>query len=200
MPTERQDAILDYLRAYQTEHGVPPSTRQIQRHFGFASQTTVIRHLRSLATLGKVEQLGGRTWGLKTAEVQGHLFTVPVFGTIPAGLPAANEAQADESVAIDPRLFGLPPHPSIFGLHVRGDSMIDAHIVEGDIVLLQPRPPRSGEIVAALVDGETTLKRLAFQQGRAILRPENPRYREIIPQERFEVQGVMVGLIGRGAR
>lgn len=200
MPTERQDAILDYLRQYQAEHSVPPSTRQIQRHFGFASQTTVIRHLRSLASLGKVEQLGGRTWGLKSAEVQGHLFAVPVFGTIPAGLPAANEASSEESIQIDPEVFGLPRHQNIFGLQVRGDSMIGAHIVEGDIVLLQQRHPQDGDIVAALVDGETTLKRLAFQQGQPILRPENPRYQDIIPQDRFEVQGVMVGLIGCGAR
>lgn len=200
MPTERQDAILDYLREYQTEHGVPPSTRQIQRHFGFASQTTVIRHLRSLAALGKVEQLGGRIWGLKSSEVQGHLFSIPVFGTIPAGLPAANEITAEDSVQIDPHIFGLHRQQSVFGLQVRGDSMIDAHIVEGDIVLLQQKPAHSGDIVAALVDGETTLKRLTLQQGRPVLRPENPRYRDIIPQERFEVQGVMVGLIGRGAR
>ena len=78
--------------------------------------------------------------------------------------------------------------------------MIGAHIVEGDIVLLAPRPARPGDIVAALVDGETTLKRLVTVRGRPVLRPENPRYRDIVPQERFEIQGVMVGVIGRGRR
>ena len=200
MLTERQQGVLDFIRSFQIEKGVPPSTREIQRHFGFASQTAVMGHLRALANKGMVEQLAGRVWGLRTHEVQAHLFEVPVFGTIPAGLPVMNEEQADEKVAVDPVAFGLRKSSRIFGLHVRGDSMVGAHIVEGDIVLLTPRPARSGDIVAALVDGETTLKRLVTVRGRPVLRPENPRYRDIVPQERFEIQGVMVGVIGRGRR
>ena len=78
--------------------------------------------------------------------------------------------------------------------------MIGAHIVEGDIVLLSPRPARSGDIVAALVEGETTLKRLVTVRGRPVLRAENPRYRDIVPGESFQIQGVMVGVVGRGRR
>ena len=107
MLTERQQGVLDFIRTFQIEKGVPPSTREIQRHFGFASQTAVMGHLRALANKGMIEQLAGRVWGLRTREVQAHLFEVPVFGTIPAGLPAMNEEQADETVAVDPAAFGL---------------------------------------------------------------------------------------------
>lgn len=200
MLTERQQAVLDFIRVFQDAKGVPPSTREIQRHFDFRSQTAVMGHLRALADKGMIEQLAGKVWGLKAREVQAHLFEVPVFGTIPAGLPAMNEEQPDERVAVDLAAFGLRRHSRVFGLHVRGDSMIGAHIVDGDVVLLDPRPARPGDIVAALVDGETTLKRFLTVRGQPILRPENPRYRDIIPQERFEVQGVMVGVIGRGRR
>jgi repressor LexA len=200
MLTERQQAVLDFIRTFQMAKGVPPSTREIQRHFGFASQTAVMGHLRALANKGMIEQLAGRVWGLRAREVQAHLFEVSVYGTIPAGLPAMNEEQADETVAVDPAAFGLRQFSRIFGLHVRGDSMSGAHIVDGDIVLLAPRPARPGDIVAALVDGETTLKRLVTVRGRPVLRPENPRYRDIVPQEHVEIQGVMVGVIGRGRR
>jgi repressor LexA len=200
MLTERQDAILDYLRQFQAEHGVPPSTRDIQKHFHFGTQTTVVRHLRAMAARGKVEQCVNGSWGLKAAEVQAHLFTVPVFGTIPAGLPAANEQAADEALHLDPSAFGLRRSTRVFGLQVRGDSMLGAHIVDGDVVLLQRKPPEPGDIVAALVDGETTLKRLVIEGGRSVLRAENPRYPDIIPADQLEIQGVVVGVIGRGKR
>ncbi len=200
MLTERQQAVLDFVRTFQMSKGIPPSTREIQRHFGFASQTAVMGHLRALANKGMIEQLAGRVWGLKAREVQAHLFEIGVFGTIPAGLPSPNEQQADETIAVDPAAFGLRGADRIFGLSVRGDSMIGAHIVEGDIVLLSPRPARSGDIVAALVEGETTLKRLVTVRGRPVLRAENPRYRDIVPGESFQIQGVMVGVVGRGRR
>jgi repressor LexA len=200
MLTERQDAMLDYLRQFQADHGVPPSTRDIQKHFQFGTQTTVIRHLRVLAARGKVEQCINGSWGLRAAEVQAHLFNVPVFGTIPAGLPAANEQAADEALHLDPSVFGLQHSARIFGLRVRGDSMIGAHIVDGDVVLLQRRPPEPGDIVAALVDGETTLKRLVTDGDRSVLRAENPRYPDILPADQLEIQGVVVGVIGRGKR
>ncbi len=78
--------------------------------------------------------------------------------------------------------------------------MLGAHIVDGDVVLLQRKPPEPGDIVAALVDGETTLKRLVIEGGRSVLRAENPRYPDIIPADQLEIQGVVVGVIGRGKR
>ncbi len=201
MLTERQEAVLDFLRSYQAREGVPPSTRQISQHFGFSSQTSAMQHLRALAKRGLIEQLGDRSWGIKVKEVQAHFVDLPLYGTIPAGRPADTDAQIpDETVSIDPALFGLSPRKKYWALAVSGDSMIGAHIVAGDIALLETREPKPGEIIAALVDGTTTtLKRYVVERGRPLLRAANPRYPDLKP-ERLESQGVLVGLIGRGKR
>jgi repressor LexA len=200
MMTERQEQILDFIRLFQREKGVPPSSREIQRKFRLASQSTVIGHLRALANKGQIEQLAGRTWGLKALAVQAQLFEMSVFGSIPAGLPAMQEQVPDETIAINPSVFGVrrAVRHQVWALRVHGDSMIDAHIADGDLVVLERRDPREGDIIAALVDETTTtLKRLVHLRGRPVLRAANKRYRDIVP-ERLESQGVVVGLIRRG--
>jgi repressor LexA len=201
MMTERQEQILDFIRKFQIEKGIPPSSREIQRRFRLGSQTTVMGHLRALANKGQIEMLAGRTWGLKASSVQAQLFEMPVFGTIPAGLPAMQEQTPDETIAVNPSVFGVrrPGPNQVWALRVRGDSMVDACILDGDLVVLERREPREGDIIAALVDETTTtLKRLVHLRGRAVLRAANKRYRDIVPEERLESQGVMVGLIRRG--
>jgi repressor LexA len=198
--TEKLEAVLDFIREVQVARGIPPSTREIQRHFGFASTNAVFGHLRALAAKGRIEQLDGRTWGLRIKEVQGHLPEVNVYGTIPAGLPAMQEQDPDEKISIDPALFGVRArHPHQFwGLRVRGDSMVDAGIHDGDIVFMERREPRVGDIVAALVDETTTtLKRFVRVRGKPVLRAENRRYRDIIPAQHLEAQGVLVGVLRR---
>jgi repressor LexA len=199
MLTERQDQILDFVKQHQRAHGVPPSTRQIGRQLG-ASQATVMGHLRALAKKGQLEKLIDGKWGLKAAGVQAHLFEAPIYGTIPAGLPAMQEQTPDETITVDPALFGVrrarPNH--FWFLRVRGDSMIDAHILDGDLVALERREARPGDIIAALIDEtETTLKRLVRERGRLLLRAENKRYADIVPTHGLESQGVVVGLIRR---
>jgi repressor LexA len=201
MLTERQDQILDFVKTHQRTHGVPPSTRQIGRQLE-ASQATVMGHLRALAKKSQLEKLADGKWGLKAAGVQTHLFEAPIYGSIPAGLPAMQEQTPDETITVDPSLFGVrrarPDH--FWFLRVRGDSMIDAHILDGDLVALERREPRPGDIIAALVDDtETTLKRLVREGGRLILRAANVRYADIIPTRGLESQGVVVGLIRRRA-
>jgi repressor LexA len=201
MLTERQDQILDFVKTHQRTHGVPPSTRQIGRQLE-ASQATVMGHLRALAKKSQLEKLADGKWGLKAAGVQTHLFEAPIYGSIPAGLPAMQEQTPDETITVDPSLFGVrrarPDH--FWFLRVRGDSMIDAHILDGDLVALERREPRPGDIIAALVDDtETTLKRLVRESGRLILRAANVRYADIIPTRGLESQGVVVGLIRRRA-
>jgi repressor LexA len=201
MLTERQDQILDFVKTHQRTHGVPPSTRQIGRQLE-ASQATVMGHLRALAKKSQLEKLADGKWGLKAVGVQTHLFEAPIYGSIPAGLPAMQEQTPDETISVDPSLFGVrrarPDH--FWFLRVRGDSMIDAHILDGDLVALERREPRSGDIIAALVDDtETTLKRLVREGGRLILRAANASYADIIPTRGLESQGVVVGLIRRSA-
>ncbi|HVU23867.1 MAG TPA: transcriptional repressor LexA [Opitutus sp.] len=200
MLTEKQEAILDFIRSVQAEHGLPPSTRQIQRQFAYASQNAAMNHLRALARKGHVHQNPSGGWGLKAHEVQGH-FSLPIYGTIPAGVPSMSEQQPKETIAFDPAVFRARRPGRLWGLEVHGDSMINAHILDGDIAVLESREARAGDIVAALVDETTTtLKRLAYVKGRPVLRPENVRYAVIMPKERLEIQGVLVGLIGRARR
>jgi repressor LexA len=199
MLTEKQEAILDHIRQVQAERGVPPSTREIQRQFGYASQNAVMSHLRALARKEQIEQLADGRWGIKTAQVQGQLFEMAVYGEIPAGLPAMREQEPLESVVIDPSLFGVQrARPQQFwGLRVRGDSMINAGILDGDIVIMARRDPKPGDVIAALVDdNEVTLKRLVKERGRMLLRAANPRYPDLAPRK-IETQGVMVGVIRR---
>lgn len=199
MLTERQDQILDFVKQHQRTHAVPPSTREIGRQLD-ASQATIMGHLRALAKKGQLEKLADGKWGLKAAGVQTHLFEAPIYGSIPAGLPAMQEQSPDETITVDPTLFGVRrAKPNYFWfLRVRGDSMIDAHILDGDLVALERREPKPGDIIAALVDEtDTTLKRLVRERGRLFLRAENKRYADIIPTRGLESQGVVVGLIRR---
>ncbi|MFZ9682850.1 MAG: LexA family protein [Cephaloticoccus sp.] len=198
MPSEKQDALLDFVREYQTAHGVPPSTREVARQFT-CSQPTALKHLQALARQGRLSKLADGKWGLEAKVVQGHLFTAPLFGAIPAGLPAQQEQEPEEMLTVDPAVFGVRrPRPGRFWfLRVTGDSMTGANILDGDLVALERRDPVPGDIIAALVDEtSTTLKRLVRARGRLLLRAANPRYPDIVPA-RLECQGVVVGLIRR---
>ncbi len=200
MLTEKQEAILDYIRGVQAERGFPPSTRELQRHFGYSSQNAAMNHLRALAKKGRVHQTEMGTWGLKPGEVQGHL-ELPIYGTIPAGAPSLSEEQPKEMIRFDPAIFRVRKADRLWGLEVHGDSMIDAHILDGDIAVLERREAKAGDIVAALVDNTTTtLKRLAYVKGKPVLKAENARYAAIVPKENLVVQGVLVGVIGRARR
>lgn len=199
--TEAQESILAFMVRFQGDKQRPPSLREIAEEFGYASSNAARSHILALARKGFVTDTGdGRSWAAKVDQVQSQLFTIPVYGTIPAGLPAANPADADETIRIDPATFRLRSVRGLFALHVRGDSMIDAQIADGDIALLRADEPRPNQIVAALIDGATTLKRLVREGRRSFLRAENRRYRDLIPTESLQIQGVLVGVIGRGKR
>lgn len=199
--TESQEAILAFMVRHQTVKSRPPSLREICDEFNFASSNGARTHVLALVKKGLVVDTGdGRSWAAKVAHFQDQLFTVPLYGTIPAGLPAANLANADETIRIDLAPFRLRTGKGLFALHVRGDSMIDAQIADGDIALLKQDEPRPGQIVAALIDGASTLKRLIREGRRNFLRAENRRYRDLIPTEDLTIQGVFIGAIGCGKR
>lgn len=199
--TETQESILAFMVRFQAENNRPPSLREIASEFNYASSNAARGHVLALVRKGHAADTGdNRSYAAKTDQVQGQLFTVPVHGTIPAGLPADNVQHADEAIRIDPAAYRLRSVKGLYGLHVRGDSMIGAQIADGDIALLRKDEPRPGQIVAALIDGESTLKRLVRQGRRYFLRAENKRYRDLIPSENLLIQGVFVGVIGRGKR
>ena len=201
MLTDRQQAVLNFVRTQQERHGIFPTLREIQAHFGFASPFAVTRHLQALEKKGALTRHPGkaRAFTLPAGPAKPALLSIPVFGVIPAGLPATNaqEVEPDETVAVDAASLGLRRNARVFGLRVRGDSMIGANILEDDIVFLAPREPTPGQIVAALIDGESTLKRFLQKRGRPFLRAENPRYPDLLPATELIIQGVMVGLLRR---
>lgn len=201
--TKRQQEVLDYLKDVHSKWGTIPSTREIQEHFEFASQTAAVSHLRALEKKGAIVKIPSdkrRARGYAIAEHMDRppLIDVPIYGSIPAGYADDTLPEAEGQLSVDIESLGVRPTSRAFALRVRGDSMIDAHILDGDHVILESREPRDQDIVAALIDGETTLKRYIVDRRRPFLKAENPKYPDLLPVSELVIQGVMVGLV-RGA-
>lgn len=196
--TARQQELLDYLRSYQKTNGVMPSTRDIQRHFGFSSQTAAMSHLRALEKKGVIQRHAHKARAVVFPEDldRAEIIDIPVFGQIPAGMSEADMVQrAETCISVDVNTLGIPRTTKSFALKVRGDSMIGAHICSGDLVILEIKEPRQRDIVAALIDGETTLKRYLLNNEQPYLKAENPDYPDLIPARELAIQGVMIAMI-----
>jgi repressor LexA len=197
--TERQKELYDFLRDYSRETGIMPSTREIQKHFGFLSQTAAVSHLRALEKKGVIQRLAGKARAVVFPEELGmrlsDFLTIPIYGRIPAGFSEDAATEREGNITVDPATLGLSHAAKTFALKVRGDSMINAHIMDGDLVILEQKPARNKDIVAALIDHETTLKRYVVERGKHFLRAENPKYPDLIPASELLIQGVMVGLM-----
>jgi repressor LexA len=205
--TARQQEILVFLAWHHEERGFWPSIRDIQAKFGFRSTNAVIGHLRALEAKGHLERTPGYarafrlkdTTGADLPEGASEVVELPVYGAIAAGYPdGVEQGNALGRVQVDVdsgrRRSGSRP----FALRVRGESMIDAGIYDGDTVIVEPRQPKLGDIVVALLDGQSTLKRLAQGSGRGpVLKSENKDYPNLLPLEELVVQGVAVSVIRR---
>jgi len=201
MLTDRQKSILDFIQREQREKGLTPSTREIQGHFGFASQTSVMQYIAALERKGFLERHAGKARALITPAMKVRIADVPIYGQIPAGMSALTEQTIEGHVSLDTRSANLSKNRCTFALRVQGDSMIGAHIVDGDIVILEDsKEVHNGDIVAALIDGETTLKRYVLEHGRPYLKAENPRYPDLIPARELKIQGVMISLVRKQER
>jgi repressor LexA len=200
--TERQEEILGFLRQAQRQTGVMPSTREIQHHFGFASQTAAMSHLRALERKGVIQRLAGKARAVIFPEEldREQIIDVPIYGQIAAGMASAVEQEREGCVSIDVSTLGVARNARTFALKVRGDSMVDAHICDGDIVVMEFRQPRHRDIVAALIDGETTLKRYLIEGGKPFLHAENELYPDLIPARELVIQGVLVALLRKGVK
>lgn len=197
--TARQSEVLEFIETAQRQSGVMPSTREIQQHFGFASQTAAVNHLRALEKKGVIQRQAGKARAVAVVANLNRdpLIDIPIYGSIAAGYSQLSEQENEGTLSIDSRTTGLGRSAKVFALKVRGDSMINAHIADGDLVVLEARPPKVRDVVAALIDGETTLKRYVVEKGRPYLKAENPAYPDLIPLHDLSVQGVMVALIRR---
>jgi repressor LexA len=199
--THRQQEILDYLRKSQRQTGIMPSTREIQHFFGFASQTAAMSHLRALERKGVIQRLPGKARAVIFPDEldRGEIIDVPIYGMIAAGMSQDVEQERQGCLSIDVTALGIPRNSKAFALKVRGNSMIDAHICNGDTVILEFREPRKGDIVAALIDGETTLKRYLIENGKPFLRAENSDFPDLIPAQEMIIQGVLIALLRKAA-
>jgi repressor LexA len=199
--TSRQKEIVEYLKKEQRETGVMPSTRDIQQHFGFASQTAAMSHLRALEKKGVIQRIANKARAVIFPEDldREEIVDIPIYGDIAAGMGQDVEPERRGCVSIDITSLGIPRNARTFALKVRGDSMIDAHICSGDTVILEFREPRNRDIVAALIDGETTLKRYIVEKGKPFLRAENADFPDLVPARELIIQGVLVALLRQAA-
>lgn len=195
MLTERQESVLQFIQNEQREKGITPSTREIQKHFGFASQTSVMQYLDALQRKGFLDRHPRKARALITPMQRVRITDIPIYGQIPAGMSAMTEQTIEGHVSLDSKTANVSKNARTFALRVRGDSMVNAHILDGDLVVMEDKEVQNGDVVAALIDGETTLKRYVTDHGRPYLKAENPMFPDLIPARELLIQGVMVALL-----
>lgn len=198
--TEKQQAMLDYIAHFMRMEGMAPTVYELAEHFGIKS-ATALAHLRALQRKGYVNRSSkARSLTLVHAPMPQQdelVLRVPVLGRVSAGVPLLAEQQLDGEVVLDPTHLpaGAGGH-RLFGLRVSGESMRDAGILDGDIVVAkQTSRAALGDIVVAMVENETTVKWL-YLEGRTVeLRPANPDYHSLYyPLDKVAIQGVVIAL------
>lgn len=203
--TTRQHEILGFIQLMHRQQAYWPSIREIQEHFGFKSTNAVIGHLRALERKGYLTRVPGQARAFRitfdyteeTPEGAYEVVDIPIYGAIAAGYPDGVEPAGEIGrLQIDAGTAGVRRSRRAFALKVRGESMIDAGIFDGDIVVVEPGLPKPGDIVAALIDGETTLKRYIQEGNRApYLKAENVLYPELHPVSELLVQGIAKAVV-----
>ena len=196
--TDRQKELLEFIVRQIREHSLPPSLSEMADHLGVKSKNAVSKLLASLEDGGYIET-SGKARGVKVLNsladsLQKGLIRVPVLGSIQAGSPHLAEEFVEEWVNLPQTL--IKGRRDVFLLRVRGDSMINAGIHEGDLVIVRPtREAKKNDIVVALLHDEATVKRFVQIKNRAYLKAENPDYQNIYPKEEWMIQGKVVGVI-----
>ena len=195
-PSQRQ--VLSHLRTREAKGHAPPCLDELCIELGLTSRGSLHKHIRALVDAGFVADLGGKQRGVRLANAAPapRAVAIPLLGRIAAGAPTDGVA-GFERIFVPPELLG---RGDTYALRVRGDSMLEAGILEGDVVLVEKRScARNNEIVVALINGEeTTLKRIEQLPGQVLLHPENARFQiQHYRPEQVEIQGVLVGLMRR---
>ncbi|NPV48912.1 MAG: transcriptional repressor LexA [Armatimonadetes bacterium] len=193
--TERRQAILDYIVRHTREHGYPPTVREIGREVGLSSSSTVHFHLRALEKGGMLERVASLTRAIRHTSPQPRAQparTIPLVGKVAAGAPILAVENIEDVLPLPETLC---PPGEVFALRVQGDSMINAGIMDGDIVIVhQQQTADNGDIVVAILDGEATVKRF-FRRGDTIeLRPENDQLQPIVSRD-ASVVGRVCGVL-----
>ncbi len=197
--TMKQQIIYDYLLKFTAENGYPPSVREIAAAVGLKSPSTVHFHLKALEEAGAINRGTGKTRAITAVqssvpeEENPHANRVPVLGNVAAGAPILAEECVEDYLTFDTE----GRSGEHFALHIRGDSMVNAGILSGDLVVVHRQPvARSGEIVIALLGEEATCKRLSKRGGKIWLLPENPDY-EPIDGTDCQILGKVIAVVRR---
>lgn len=196
--TKRQREILDYLNDFIQQHGYAPSLEEIGRRFGLSSLATVHKHLTNLQEKGFIKRSWNRSRSVELipARVGTRSVEVPLLGYVAAGYPIEAVA-GSETINVPEDLVGKG---DTYVLRVKGDSMIDEQIRDGDYVIVEDRKTaENGEMVIALVNGsEATLKKFYREAGRIRLQPANPAMQPMLfDADQIQVQGVVIGVMRR---
>ena len=209
-PTARQQAILDFIETFITDNRYPPTYEEIRRGVGLSTKSLVNHHMAALEAAGHLERDRLTPRGLRLRRepkqatgLEAEIFAVPVVGSVVAGLPVTAFSEsletAGEALLLTSQI--VPKQDGLFALRVRGDSMIDAMVNDGDLVVMkQQSHARDGDMVAVrLIDrDETTLKHFFREPGRIRLQPANPLMGPIFASpSNVEVQGKVVAVIRR---
>lgn len=200
--TDRQRQVLEHVAASIRRNGIVPSVREIGQALGMRSPSTVHQHLTALERKGYIKRYGDRMRVLEVLDKRilpngDDIAHLPLVGRVSAGLPILAEENIEEMIPVPRKMVGWQDN-NCFLLTVRGDSMTNAGIRDGDMVIVRSQATAdSGEIVVALIGDEATVKRLVVDSQRPYLLPENPAYGPIIGE--FEVIGKVVGLLRRYA-
>src|SRR5580700_4399232 len=169
--THAQRRIYEFIQT-EAQAGRPvPTMREICKRFGFRSPRAATCHVDAIKRKGFLASEPGKARTLRLTsplmKLRSRLTDIPLFGTVPAGFAQNREQEADACVSVDVQSIGFKPTRNTFALRVSGDSMIGRHILDGDIVVLEHGPePRPGNVVAALIDGESTLKTFVRKNGK----------------------------------
>ena len=197
-PTEKQLKLLSFIINEIRDHSLPPSVSEMAAFLQVKSKNAVAKLLDQLQDKGYIAT-SGKARGIRVLDSLGQsvlkgMFKAPVLGSIQAGMPMLAEQNVEDWINLPDTL--VKNRRDVFLLHVRGDSMKDAGILEGDLVIVKPtKDVRDKDIVVALLHDEATVKRFIKIQNRVYLKPENAKYKNIYPQDEWTVQGKVVGVI-----
>jgi repressor LexA len=196
--TPRQKAVLEFISDYIGQSGYPPTFQEIADAFGIVSKHGVVRHLEALERKGYITRSDTLARSIRIVHPRykpaTEVVQVPLVGRVAAGYPVLAEENIERYVML-PRSL-IKSEGRYFALRVQGDSMVNAGILDGDMVIVQSASSaRAGEIVVALVGDEVTVKRLVFRNNQKFLQAENPAYPDIFPHSEWSVQGKVIGLV-----
>jgi repressor LexA len=196
--TRRQREIFDFISSFVEEQGYSPSLEEIAAHFGLSSVATVHKHVQHLVEKGLLRKAWNRSRSVEPVPNESEepgLTTLPLVGTVAAGLPI-EAIEDNETISVPAEMAGRPGES--FVLRVRGDSMIEDQICDGDMVVVERRAEaRNGQTVVALIDGtDATLKRFYREGGQVRLVPANHTMKPIeVPAEQVTIRGIVRGLL-----